>query len=268
MEFNSQASVYQYNKNGKTPIYLEFVTPEFSPSLPKFLTERGWTLLNETERAQAKLEAESNSKARWCRISAAYGNMQDRIGQVRPEDKWGRESVEPGPIGSIYRYKGLCIAAFDQRNRRWDMAAVYDFGGSELRIPTQVALVRFLSWAFSAQGLIGLWGQVQSNGIVLAREKDLGGKALFIDLQTRKCITQDGEKMLSHYPIFLRPTSLAREDGQRLGNEELFAMLLSHSSLFDYDPLPTLLQKNFSLLSRQSQGMRVHREKIAGILQP
>ena len=267
MEFGAKSVVYQFCRPAKIPIYLEFNLPEFSPGLPKYFQENGWVALKEEEKKQAQLEINTNVNARYCSLAPAYGAMLDRIGYARPEDKWGKESVGPGPLGSVYRYKGIAIAAYRPRSTRWEMAALYDFGSSAKKIESSIVMSRFLSWAFAAQAMVGIWGQVQDSGIILARDKEIGGKAIFIDLNNRRCLTFEGEKMLSHYPVFLRLTSQLREDSQRLSSEELLAWLLSHSVLFDYDPMPVLIQKIFSNLARQSQGTRILRSKVSGILQ-
>jgi hypothetical protein len=93
---------------------------------------------------------------------------------------------------------------------------------------------RYLSWALSPLGILGLWGVVIDDGVVAQRSSDSKGEAVFIEMGKQRLLTVDGVKKISPKFKILRLDPTLHNRNIKMSNEEFVSFLFSHCTYFDY----------------------------------
>ena len=261
---------FQYQKDLDLPVYIRIDLRRFSPEVIGFLTQMRFQELSkkESEKSVERLNSKGE-RGRVLLIERASGNLVKQIDTAARSDRYGPESVTQGRGYSVYRYKKMAVMVWSFQMTRWELGCFEDFGAKEKTFACRTIVNRFLSYALASLGIAGLWGAQSGEGIVLLKQKEGLGQAVFVDVRNRKVISVGGVKEMDrHFKIVRASTDFSGRETS-MGFEELLCALFAHSTYLDYEgpsvPVRQVLQTLAKLaegVSRPAQPSQVHSDLL------
>lgn len=230
-------SLFQYRPELGHPVYLTVRLGDFESGLTGLLTSMGFSIVPTLDDATLEQTLSEQPHARVLRIEQAGARVAAQIRNAQESDRYGAESLIPHQGYRVYRYKGRCLMMFSFATEVWRAGVFQDFGSEQHDLHDRMILGRFLSWALSSFGIVGLFGSLDGKKLTLLKPRESGGQLVFIDWQEER-IFSEGE-VLKIGPDF----ELQRFDAHhphrssRMSKEQLISTLSMHSSFLSFDGL-------------------------------
>lgn len=248
-----QFTYFQYFKQIKIPVYIRFNADHFDPDIMGLLKSMRFEEVTQQEVPELKLELLRNMKSRLLTINEAGPYVARQIEMIAESDRYGAESIIPHPGHNIYRYKGIGAMIYSFASNEWELGTFPDFGGPQLEFACRSIINRYLSWALAPLGYVGFWATPVEEAIVVMRQKDSFGEAVFMDVKKGRLLSVDGQKIVrSRFKIIKLDEKLSGEN-KHIRSEELLSYLSVCCTYFDYSglsvPVRQMLQhmvKNYS----------------------
>jgi hypothetical protein len=230
----SKQFYYQYQKELNLPVYICMDPLDFDQRFAEFLNEVKFTKLNDKEEELAKKNIATQKHARVLRISEASASVSRQIQTSLESDRYGLESIIPKEGYRVYRYKNIGLMIYSYNAKEWQLGCYKNFAAKDNLMAARIVLNRYLSWALSPLGILGIWGVSIDDGMVAQRAADSKGEAIFVDLSHQRLLTVDGVKKMSPRFKVLRLDPTLHNRNIRMTNEEFVSFLYSHCTYFDY----------------------------------
>jgi len=237
----------QYFKDLDLPIYIRLDLSEFDSGVTSLLNKMNFSEISEEKEAKKVLDrVNKEGGARLLTICEASSKVSRQIDMVAESDRFGHESIVPKANYNVYRYKGVALMVYAFSAPEWQMACYPDFGLDNEALANRSVINRFLSWSLTSLGYVGFWGVPVDEGMVLLRQVDSEGEAIFLDIRRKRMLTFDGyRKMNSRFKVMKLDSSLT-DKNIRMNNEELLSSLSQYCTYFDYSgpsiPVRQLIQ--------------------------
>jgi hypothetical protein len=230
----SKKFYYQYQKELNLPIYICMDPLAFEQRFADFFTEMKFTKLNDKEEVDAKRRISLEKNARILQIGEATAPVSRQIQMTLESDRYGLESITPKENYRVYRYKKVALMIYSFGAKEWQLGCYANFASKDNIVAARTVINRYLSWALSPLGILGIWGVTIDDGMVAQRVADSKGEAVFIELSSLRLLTVDGIKKMSPRFKVLRLDPTLRNRNIRMSNEEFLSFLYSHCTYFDY----------------------------------
>ena len=259
----SKKTYYQYQKELQLPVYIAVDLQAFESGLGDFLNLMKFTKLNEAEEKVALETMKKSNASRCLNISEATPSVARQIQATMETDRYGLESVIPKPGYQVYRYKGVGLMVYSFGVKLWEFGCYSDFGSnkeSDKVLAARIVIHRFLSWALVHHGILGLWGVTVDEGMVLQKNRESKGEAVFVDVVGNRILSLDGVKKLGPKFKVLRLDPTLHSRNIRMTNEELLSFMSAHSSYLDYRGLSVPVRQMIQTLAKMTEGL-VHPEE-------
>ncbi|MBL7663622.1 MAG: hypothetical protein JNM93_00700 [Bacteriovoracaceae bacterium] len=238
---------FQFRKELGIPLFICIESPILAESMTQMIKEQGFEACKE-DVLKNKFAPE---KLKVLKIVMANPLVAKQIGTVSDLDKYGEESLTPKPDYNVYRFKGVGLMVYSSSKPIWELGLIGKVDKEKMR----VVLTRFLSFALASENIMGFWGATVDQGIVIMKQSDSKGEAVFIDIHNHKLFTIDGVKDLEHpFQIMKLDSSLANEMKQ-MKIEELASLLTHYCTYFSLSGLDYQFKKNILYLAQFAQGI-------------
>jgi hypothetical protein len=180
--------------------------------------------------------------------------LAKRIGSFSAENKYGDETVQPYGDFNLYKYRGVGMLMIPHQHNIWEMAITGSTKeGVEAKL--RAMLMRVLSFVLAPFDIVGTWGVPVDEGMVLLSQKDSNGEAVFVDLDSMKLLTVEGEKdMTSPFEIIKLDKNL-KNNAQSISKEELIGTLTHHCTYFSFQGIPYNLKGKMMDIANMSEAI-------------
>ena len=250
-------SYYQYHSAQEYPVFLRFEDAEFEGSLVETLTNLGF---DKVENDVVKKESFEPYRTRVLKVVKANAKVSRQIDKIDyAVDKYGAESLSPQSDYTVYRYKGVGMMIFGERNLLWELGLKNVFD-NEAAI--RVILTRFLSFALEASGVLGFWGVPVDEGFVVMKPAMADFEAVFVDVKKNLLLTCEGVKDLAYDLQILRLDDTLNNEVKTMSSEELMGFLSMNTSLMAYDGFNPSLRDSLMKLSQLADGFVYPKENF------
>lgn len=253
---------FQFGRELDYPIFICVSLEQFDSSLTGFLTQCGFNLLTQdsTESIEARLK--SREHGRVLRIEPAGMRAGQQITKNTESDRFGPESVVSKEGYRVYRYKNLGLMVLSYGASEWKLGVTRDFGTENSLVSSRSVLNRFLSWALSPMGVAGFWGSPVEEGVVLMKQGEAKGEAVFFDILKNRLLTRDGEKTFHSDFKIIRLDNILKNRSARMGREEMPGFLTVHSTYLSPEGLALPIRQVIQTISMQFEGHRYPTENF------
>ena len=207
---------FQFRKHFDYPIFLRFKHEELNPKFSHLLNEMGFNELNDNESKKIPLQ---RSQTRLLTVQVASSRLQQQMMGSDLLDKYGPESLSIQAGTPVYTYRKVGIMALPVGKTLWDLALHSEISQTDQMVGFRIILVRFLSQALADQGVLSYWGTVRDESLIVMKQLQSFGEAVFVDWNKKVLFSNGGEiKLNTHLKIlrkdkdFSNPGSMNREE--------------------------------------------------------
>ena len=225
MAGNDEKLLFQFHDY---PVYIEYAQHELPRDFGQLLTQMRFKEIKESDVSFPR-------KRGWrkLKITRAGVKASRQIVQTLSSDRLGRENVIPKNYYNVYRFKDIGLIVYSEKFHEWELGVTHFFGESSYNTETRVIINRFLSWALLPLGIVGFWGVPVEDGIVILKQSDALGEAVFVDVDSRDMISIDGKQKVDHRFKMIRLDERVKEKDLPIGSEELMGYLAVHCTHID-----------------------------------
>jgi hypothetical protein len=241
---------YQYRKTQDYPVYLRVVPDEGHTKLEHLFNELGFSEVPEKDSKKISLQ---RSLTRILTIQGAGARLQQQINGSSILDKFGHESLSLQGTTPVYTYRRVGVMGLPLQRTLWDLAINNDNLQTDQMVGLRVMLTRYLAFALSEQGLISYWGTVKDETIIVMKQGDSFGEAVFVDEARGMVFWNGGEMRLPTHLKFLRKDKDHRAAG-KMSREELISFLSVSTCLLSFTGISTTMKRAIYALSSRSTG--------------
>ena len=246
---------FQYHTATKYPIFLRFEASEFNHEITDLLTEMKFSQMGEKELEDVEKVVKNEEFGRLLTIKPASYRVLRQIDSMTESDQYGRESIIPKDGYRVYRHKGFALMVYAMSAKEWELGVSPSFGKEGFKKEFFTIVNRYLSWTLAPFGVVGFWGVPVEDGVVVLKQGEAQGEAVFIDIRDRKVLSFDGYENMSFRFKILRLDKSLKNRNIRMGNEELLSFLSVHSTFFDCYGHSTIVRQLLQTISRITDGV-------------
>jgi hypothetical protein len=215
------------------PIYLKCQIHNFPQEFFQFLTNLGFEKIDDNKKGAVDLLIKRSPHSRVLVISEV-SHMVAR--QIENSVQNGEEIIQKEGY-KIYGHKKNAIIIYSMLNQEWQMA-IYPHFAMDIkeikgRTTGRTVFNRFLSWALAPLGIVGFWGKISAEGMIVLKPDEAEGEAVFFDIKKGVFLTIDGSKKVKSDFKFIRIDRTLKTNGRFMGKEELLSFLTHYCTFLD-----------------------------------
>lgn len=249
---------FQYHSEKDFPVFLGVYDDggKFADSLTSLVEQMNFREMGDSEVEEMEKTLSKNSFARLLRVKPASLKVIRQIETAMHSDRFGAESILPKEGYKVYRYRGQALLVYSYAADAWECGVTDTFGvGDEGIFAARTVLNRYLSWALAPIGVVGFWGVPVEEGMVVLKQKESQGEAVYIDLNERSILSMDGKsKMPTRFKI-LRLDPRLKGKNIKMTSEELLSFLSVHTAFFDPSGNSLPVRQILQAISRMGEGL-------------
>jgi hypothetical protein len=248
-------SYYQFQKDLALPVYISIDATHFEQGVHDFLLKMKFSKLSDAEEAELLKIKNTKKDLRILHISEASAMVSKQIQATMESDRFGLESIIPKEGYRVYRFKNLGLMVYSFGAAEWQLGCYKDFGSRVNHAASSMLINRYLSWALTPFGILGIWGVSVDEGMVAQRAVESKGEVVFVDIRNQKIITIDGIKKMSPRFKVLRLDPTIRGRNVKMTNEEYLSFVSAHCSFFDYVGLSVPVRQMIQSFVKMTEGI-------------
>jgi hypothetical protein len=256
---------FQYHTDKDYPVFLGVYddADTFADSLASLVDQMNFRELNDSEAEDMEKTLSKNSFARLLKIKPASLKVIRQIETAMHSDRFGAESILPKEGYKVYRYRSQALIVYSFASEVWECGVTDIFGmGEEGVFAARTVLNRYLSWALAPQGIVGFWGVPVKEGVVVLKQKEAQGEAVFLDLKEKMILSMDGKSRIPARFKIMRLDSRISGKNIKMTSEELLSFLSVHTVFFDPSGNSLPVRQLLQAISRMSEGLIHPRESF------
>jgi hypothetical protein len=250
MEAQIKWTYFQFRKNLDYPIYLRFRQDELTPKFSHLFKELGFQELIEKESKKISLE---RLQTRILTIQFASARLNQQLNGTDLLDKYGHESLSLQLGTPVYTYRKVGMMAMPPRKPLWDLALNSEISQTDQMIGVRIILVRFLTQALADQGVLGYWGTMKDDTVIVMKQAQSFGESVFIDWNKKVIFSNGGEMKLNSHLKLLRKDKDYSVPGQ-MSREDIISFLSVSTCLLSFQGITPAMKKAILELSAQTSG--------------
>lgn len=236
---------FQFRKAHDYPVYLRFKQEEMNSKFTHLLQELGFNELTDIESRKIQLQ---RTNTRMLTVQFASARIQQQIMGSDILDKYGHESLSLQGDIPVYTYRKVGIMAMPKYKGFWDLALHSEISQTDQMVGFRIILVRFLSEALSACGVLSYWGTIRDESLIIMKQLHSFGEAVFIDWNKKVIFSNGGEiKFQSHLKL-LRKDKEFKTAGS-MGREETISFLSVSTCLLSFHGVTNAMKRSIIELS-------------------
>lgn len=234
-----QWNYFQFRKQHDYPVYLRFKHDELNPKFSHLLSELGFNELNEKESKKIPLQR-AHTKILTIQFASARINQQLNGSDLL--DKYGPEVLSIQAGTPVYTYRKVGIMALPAYKTLWDLALHSEISDTDQMIGFRIILVRFISQALAEQGVLCYWGTVRDESVVVMKQAQSFGEAVFIDWNKKVIFSNGGEMKFNSHLKILRKDKESKSSGS-MSREEVISFLSVSTCLLSFSGITNPMKR-------------------------
>ncbi len=224
-------STLQFKKDLGYPIYIKLDEEGFYPEILKNLEYLGFEKLEDDLHSKDLI---SIPNARLLHIKEASNIVARQIDQATDSDRYGYESLIQQEGYKVYRFSRQAMMIYSYAVIDWEMACFSDFGMNEADITDfNIIMNRFLAFALAPLGVVGFWGSLQKDELILSKKEDSIGEVVHFDVYKMILIDQNGVHKLRPRFKVVKPDRFLKTEKIIRSREEFLSLLNFNTSYMD-----------------------------------
>ncbi len=235
---NPKWHYFQFRKPHDYPVFLRFKEDELNPKFSHLLTELGFSELSENESKKIPLQ---RSHTRLLTIQFASTRLNQQLNGSDME-KYGSEVLSIQAGVPVYTYRKVGIMALPTGKTLWDLALHSEITHTEQMVGFRVILVRYISQALADQGVLSYWGTMKDGSVVIMKQGQSFGEAVFIDWNKKFIFSNGGEVRLTSQLKILRKDKEFKSAAQ-MGREDVISFLSVSTCLLSFNGITNLMKR-------------------------
>lgn len=237
---NIKWTYYQFKKIHQYPVYVR-LHPEVEVSkMTHVLSELGFDLLSDNEVRTISLQ---KAGVRLLTIQEASGKILHQLQSSDSLDQYGFESLSIHSGVPVYTHRKVALLMSPTGKPLWDMALVTNIHTNEQITGVRVVMTRFLSMALAPFGVISYWGTSKDSGVIIMKQAQSAGEAVFIDYKKKLIFSTHGENSFQH-GLHIHRLDQNKKLGSALTREELMSFLSVSTCLMSFTGLSMEMKKS------------------------
>jgi hypothetical protein len=236
---NQQWNYFQFRKQHDYPVYLRFKKEELNPKFSHLLSELGFNELTEAESKKIPLQRDHT---RLLTVQFASARLDQQLNSSDLLDKYGPEVLSIQASTPIYTYRRVGIMALPINKVLWDLALHSEISQTDQMIGFRVILVRYISQALAEQGVLCYWGTVRDESVVVMKQSQSFGEAVFIDWSKKAIFSNGGEMKFNSHLKILRKDKESKTSGS-MGREEVISFLSVSTCLLSFSGITNSMKR-------------------------
>lgn len=243
-------SYFQYRKNFGYPVYVRFKQEDFPPKFLHLIQEIGFQELTALESKKIQL---NRPHTRVLTIQEASSRLQQQINGCDLLDKYGSESLSLQMGMPVYTYRKVGVMGLPGNRALWDLAINHDLNQTEQMVGLRIILVRYLAQALAEQGVLAYWGTMKEENVIVMKQGQSFGEAVFIDMAKKMIFSNGGEARLSSAVKIIRKDKEVRVS-TLMRREELISFLSVSTCLLSFTGITQSMKRAIYELSASASG--------------
>lgn len=248
---------FQYRKGYDYPVYIRFKQDELNPKFSHLLSEMGFTDLTEVESKKIPLQ---RSHTRVLTIQSAGSRLQLQINGSDLLDKYGAESLSLQMGMPVYTYRKVGVMGLPLTKTLWDLAIHPDLSHTDQMIGLRIILVRYLAQALAEQGVLSYWGTMKDDSVIVMKQLQSFGEAVFIDTSKKVIFSNGGVLKLGTSLKILRKDKEVSHSSV-MSREDVIGFLSVSTCLLSFNGITHSMKKAIYELSSSVSGSYAGAEK-------
>lgn len=236
---NQKWNYFQFRKQHDYPVYLRFKHEELNPKFTHLLSELGFNDLSEQEAKKIPLQ---RPHTRLLTVQLASARLDQQLNSSDILDKYGVEVLSIQANTPIYTYRKVGIMALPSNKTLWDLALHSEISHTDQMIGFRIILVRFISQALAEQGVLCYWGTVRDDSVIVMKQAQSFGEAVFIDWGKKVIFSNGGEIKFSSHLKILRKDKEYKVSGS-MNREEVISFLSVSTCLLSFSGITTAMKR-------------------------
>jgi hypothetical protein len=207
---------YQFRRSYNYPIYIRLKKEDINTKFSHVLSEMGFSELAAFDLKKIDLQ---RPHTRLLTIQYANSRLQLLMQVGESLDVYGSEHLTMQAGIAVYHYRRVGLMSLPHNKTLWELALAPEITLTDQMVGLRVILVRYLSMALAAVGVLSYWGTVQNETLVIMKQISSFGEAVFIDWSKRVLFFNGGEikigpqlKILRKDKEFKNATNLSRDE--------------------------------------------------------
>lgn len=236
---------FQFRKQHGYPVYLRFRQDELNPKFLHLLNELGFNELNESEAKKIPL---GKTHTRLLTIQSASARLAQQITGSDILDKYGSESLSLQGQCPVYTYRRVGIMSMPPLKNLWDLAIHQDISHTDQMIGLRIILVRYLAQTLAEHGVLSYWGTVKDETVIVMRQLNSFGEAVFIDASKKAIFSNGGEIRLGTQLKILRKDKDVKFSSS-MSREEIISFLSVSTCLLSFYGITQAMKRSIMDIS-------------------
>jgi hypothetical protein len=266
MENMVDYTLMRYGRDSDIPVFIRFFANNHLPDLLNFLVGLKFELVGKDQIPEIQKQIEQNPHARVLELGPCGAQVARHLFEFSESDRFGAESVRKENGMRFYRYRGEAMMLYSFTHKEWRLGCFENFGVDKNKIHAhRTVIARFLSLALMPMGIIGFWGSLMKDGVMVTRQKDCEGEMVFFDLFRQRVYGLDGSASIHKHPHIYRVDSTYQGANKKMTSEELYAFLALHTTWLDADGTNASWRQAAQRLAILCKGIITSKETIASL---
>ena len=248
---NIKWNYYQYRKNHGYPVFIRLKQDELNSKFTHVLTELGFGPLTDIEAKKIQIH---KGPTRILTIQEASSRLQVQINGSDLMDKYGMpESLSLQMGMPVYTYRKVGVMGLPFSKPLWELALHPDISHTDQMVGVRVVLVRFLSQALAESGIIVYWGTVKDDTVIVMKQMQSFGEAVFIDMSKKMIYSNGGEmKLGASFKILRKDKEVSH--AMKMSREDIISFLSVSTCLLSFSGISHAMKKAIYELSANASG--------------
>jgi len=236
---NQKWHYYQFRKVHDYPVFLRFKEEELNPKFSHLLSELGFNELTEQESKKIPLQKQYT---RMLTVQFASARLDQQLNGSDSLDKYGPEVLSIQNQTPVYTYRKVGIMALPNHKTLWDLALHSEISHTDQMIGFRIILVRYISQALAEQGILCYWGTFRDESVIVMKQSQSFGEAVFIDWNKKVIFSNGGEmKFKSHLKILRKDKEST--SAASMSREEVISFLSVSTSLLSFNGITNSMKR-------------------------
>jgi hypothetical protein len=253
---------FQFYKSLSLPIFIKCEQSLALPEWIDFLKQNQFEQLNAEEIKKLLPTLGGLKHGRILKIVEATPVVAQQIRQIQEQDRYGDESIIPREGFKVYRYKNRAMMMYSLLAGEWNCGLIREEKLMDQKMAWRSILNRFLGLALAPLGMVGFWGVPVEQGVVVMKQNESFGEAIFMDLKQHRILTLDGLLKIKSQFRIMRLDAVLKGRNVRMSPEELLSFLMVHCTYFDYPGLIVPIRQLVQQIAKTAEGLVHPRENF------
>jgi hypothetical protein len=236
---------FQFRKQYDYKIFIRFKAEDLNAKFNHLLTELGFSEMSEKDSKKISL---TQAQTKVLTVQYASARLNQMINGSDILDKFGAESLSLQAGVPVYTYRKVGLMGVPMQKNLWDLALNSDLSQTDQMVGLRIMLVRYLSLSLSEQGVLSYWGTVKEGSVLVMKQAQSFGEAVFIDWN-KKVIFSNGGETKCHSQIKMIRMDKEQKTSGYMGREEIISFLSVSTCLLSFQGISQAMKRSILELS-------------------